>query len=232
MATVETYALPTWLYRFRSLSGHGQKNALNETKFERELQAIEKGYVYCPTYRNMNDPMEGFYRTSGLLRTKEGYDEFSRSVLTDKLSLGIASFTESWRNEIMWAHYADGFQGICIAYKFERLINTLDVSCSISKMSYLDQPYYLNERSGSSGSNHAKAILSTKNLKWAYEREWRLFAPQSGKIRYGENVVPTVFLGMRMDPKCRNIIEDRLSRHEINIKIISAKGYSLRDEIL
>jgi hypothetical protein len=232
MATVETYALPTWLYRFRSLSGRGQKSGLNETKLERELEAIEQGYVYCATYRDMNDPMEGFYRTSGLLRTKEGYDEFSRSVLTDKLSLGIASFTESWRNEIMWAHYADGFQGICIAYKFEKLIGTLDVNCSISKMSYLDQPYYLNERSGSGGSNHAKAILSTKNLKWAYEREWRLFAPQSGKIRYGASVVPTIFLGMRIDKGIRKSISDRLSRRGITAKIISANGYSLRDEIL
>ncbi len=232
MATIETYALPTWLYRFRSLSGRRKIGLLSEPKLELELQALEQGQIFCATYRKMNDPMEGFYRTSGLLRTKEGYDDFSRAVLNEKLNIGIASFTESWRNEIMWAHYADGFQGICIVYKFEKLVANLDADFSLSKISYLDQPYYLNGQSSRSGNNHAKAILSTKNLKWAYEREWRLFAPHAGSVSYGESVVPTVFLGMRISQKHRKYITDRLRPMGIDVKIISADGYSLRDEMI
>lgn len=232
MATVQTYALPTWLYRFRSLSGRRKIGLLSETKLELELQAIEKRQIYCSTYRKMNDPMEGFYQASGLLQKGEGYEDFSRTVLSDKLSIGMASFTESWRNEIMWAHYAEGFQGICIVYKFDKLIESLSEDCSLSKIAYLDQPYYLNERFARSGENHAKAILSTKNLKWAYEREWRLFAPQSGNVPYGASVVPTVFLGMRVGSKHREYIVDRLCPLGISVKIISANGYSLRDETI
>ena len=58
MATIETYAPPTRLYRYRDLT--------NST-LERELRALVDGYVFCPSFAEMNDPMEGAHAESALL---------------------------------------------------------------------------------------------------------------------------------------------------------------------
>ena len=54
---IKTYVIPKHLYRYRSLAN-----------FEREMESIQMGYVYCSKYGAMNDPMEGFYSTSKLLK--------------------------------------------------------------------------------------------------------------------------------------------------------------------
>lgn len=128
MATIETYAKPTWLYRYRSLARPESDGAVRADpgRLEREMRAIEEGFIWCATFDRMNDPMEGFYRSNARARGSVDYDRFSEIVRDEKLGLGIASLSETWDNELMWAHYADGFRGICIAHKMTRLLRGLD----------------------------------------------------------------------------------------------------------
>ncbi|WP_158916053.1 DUF2971 domain-containing protein [Caulobacter sp. S45] len=201
MATIETYAKPTWLYRYRSLRPRGADGdgVADRARLERELRAIERDYIWCGTFNQMNDPMEGFYRSNARVREDSGYDEFSEMVRLEKLGLGIASLSETWDNELMWAHYADGFRGICIAYPLARLLD----DHALARVAYGDRPHYLNLSAMHDPDLRARAILSTKNVRWAYEREWRLFSPHPGEARYGGRAAATVYLGMR----------NRLSRH-------------------
>ncbi len=43
-----------------------------------------------------------------------------REILNAKRAIGIACFTETYDNELMWAHYAHNYSGICIAYSSSR----------------------------------------------------------------------------------------------------------------
>jgi hypothetical protein len=88
----------------------------------------------------------------------------------------------------MWAHYADGFCGICIAYPLAKLTRQLSNEHSLARIAYGDRLFYMTLPSGSH-SERAKAVLSTKNLLWTYEREWRLFAPGPGPVFHGADVV-------------------------------------------
>jgi hypothetical protein len=136
LATIETYAKPTWLYRYRSLrrpEAAGDEPA-DPARLQRELDAIAQGYTYCATFKDMNDPMEGFYRASRRVRGDPDYDRFTDNVFSEKLGLGIASFSETWNIELMWAHYADGFRGICITYPLTRLLDGLDDGHALSRV--------------------------------------------------------------------------------------------------
>jgi hypothetical protein len=55
-------------------------------------------------------------------------------------------------------------------------------------------------------------VLSYKNYRWLYEREWRMFEPP-GKARYGDKAcVSRIYLGSRIDAGKRNkIIRDKYS---------------------
>lgn len=230
MATIETYAMPTWVYRYRSLrprSADGDDRA-DPIRFERELDAIERGQIWCSTFDRMNDPMEGFYRADAQTRRKVDYSRFVDSVRSEKLGLGIASLSETWDNELMWAHYADGFRGICVTYKLVRLLEGLDDDHALARVAYGDRPYYLNLRAVSDTGLRARAVLSTKNLKWTHEREWRLFSPQPGRADHGVGVVPTVYLGARMADEDRRTVERRMEAAGINVRPTMVDGYSVK----
>lgn len=108
-ADLELPILPTRLYRYRSLSRSG-------TAMAEELSSIRDGYLYCADFSMMNDPMEGLFTSSSLLRRHPDYRVIADDIKSQKLDFGIACFSESHENMLMWAHYAGNFSGICIEY--------------------------------------------------------------------------------------------------------------------
>ena len=230
MAKIETYARPALLYRYRSLGTRRTPSGTvraDPMMIDRELEAIKRHYVYCPTYPEMNDPMEGIYAATLRVKEKSDYQDFVADVQNEKLSLGIASFSETWDNELMWAHYADGFRGICIAYSVTKLLEGLnDADASLARIVYGDRPYSLNT-SGHQNQDRSRAILSTKNLKWSYEREWRLFASERGRAQYLEGTVRHVWLGARMHLSDRREVSARIKKMGVDVRRTFVDGYSV-----
>lgn len=227
MGEIKTYAQPTWIYRYRSLRTDRTTGRACPKQLEREIGSLLAGKIYCPQYTKMNDPMEGFYRASSLIRDHAQYSAFITDVRDEKLQLGIASFSEAWDNELMWAHYADEFRGICVVYKVQRLLNCLGDEHALARIAYGDRPYYLNLH-GLHREDRARAILSTKNLKWSHEREWRLFAKQAGEAQIDLSVIPTIFLGMRMAVEDRAAIQQAFADTHINLRSIEIEGYTIK----
>lgn len=229
MAEIEVYAVATWLYRFRSLRRPGAPDieAADPRKLEEELTAIEQQFLWCSNFEAMNDPMEGFYRLPAKRRSRDE-GRFDVMVWNEKSSLGIASFSETWDNELMWAHYADGFRGLCVTFKVAPLLEGLGEGCGLTRVAYGDRPYYLNVRLRRESELRARAALSTKTQRWAYEREWRVIASQSGPAQYGEGVVATVMLGHRMAENDRTYIRGRLEEAGITVKQTRIDGYSIK----
>lgn len=176
----------------------------------------------------MNDPMEGLYRASERVASRSDYDAFTEQVRSQKLRLGIASFSETWNNELMWAHYGGEFQGICVGYSVSKLLAGLSDDCALARIAYGDKPYYLNLRAMKNEADRARAILSTKNLKWSYEREWRLFAPTSGLTPRGDDAVFCVYLGVRMAADLRKRITSRLAGIGIDVRRTLVNGYAVK----
>jgi hypothetical protein len=64
---------PQKLYRYRSLK-----------KFERELEALKEGYIFCAAYDTLNDPMEGVFRSSKVFRESDNYRDTRRAIVDNK----------------------------------------------------------------------------------------------------------------------------------------------------
>ena len=69
----------------------------------------------------MNDPMEGFYSESKLLEKARDIGGIRAAIASRKTMIGMCAFSEVFNHELMWAHYADQFRGICITYDFFKL---------------------------------------------------------------------------------------------------------------
>ena len=203
MAELKIYAKPSNLYRYRPLG----------SKAQRELQALTDGYIYCPAYSAMNDPMEGLHRLSSRLSENAGSEKSRLRVQAAMEKMGIASMSEVYDHEPMWAHYAEQFSGMCVQYSLNRLIKGLDRDIAITRMMYSEiEPVLLHDSSTS--IDRARLCLSSKTVRWASEREWRLFKIAQGEAGYGaEKAVTKIFLGSRV-----SAADEALAR-EAGIKI-------------
>lgn len=229
MASIQTYATPLRLYRYRSLRTRlvdGERR-IDLGALDRELKAIEEGYIYCPQFTEMNDPMEGLYRASGRVSGRSNYPEVDELLSGEKTETGIASLCERWNNELMWAHYADGFRGICVSYSFDKLLAGLPEPCALSRISYTDKPYHLHT-AASRQPYRARAILSTKSPKWSYEQEWRLFAENTGPARFTTNAVSCVYLGARMPDQDRQLVRQRLESLGTAMRDTFVDGFTVK----
>lgn len=222
MARIATYATPRRLYRFRPLQKGG------ESVLDREISAIKQAYVFCPTYSEMNDPMEGTHAESVMLKGAANHDTTIAKVTNAKEKLGIASFSEAVDHEPMWAHYADNFAGICIQYNFRKLLNSLGDDAELVRMAYSEgPPVLLKDKKGA--EEMAKLALSSKAVRWSSEREWRLMRPKRGKAPYGEvTCVTAVYLGSRVTDQDRQAIRAALRGLGIPIYQMELDHYAIQ----
>jgi hypothetical protein len=122
----------------------------------------------------------------------------------------------------MWAHYAEGFTGICIAYSLPKLLDAVGQDASFVRVFYNEVPTVSRF-----GSEEAKMILSYRNYGWRYEREWRMFG-SVGPMQYANSeCVTRVYLGSRMTDENHNLITSRLCRLNVDIQDITIDKYSI-----
>jgi hypothetical protein len=195
------------------------------------MDSIKNAYLYCANFRQMNDPMEGFYSESKLLEKSSDIEGFRRALRAGKIMIGICAFSEVFNHELMWAHYADQFRGVCIAYDFYRLRRHLPDGVSFSRLYYNEEvPKVGLSKNPRDDKETAKTILSFKNYRWLYEREWRLFA-DIGLAFYNEpRCIARVYIGSRVAEKHRNRIERELKQLKIPCQVQKLDGYEMRFE--
>ena len=216
MAEVHVFAIPNTLYRYRSLAN-----------FEREMETLQQSYIYCGDYSQLNDPMEGIFDLGNTLAETRASRSVKRAITAVTAHVGIGSFCEAHDNELMWAHYADQFRGICIAYNFRQLLGELPDDVHFTRMNYAERMPVVGV-SRQDPEVLARRVLSYKNYRWVYEREWRMFGPK-GQIRYKTTqTVRRVYLGHRVPQAQRKKLQAMLRAIDIPVTAMSLDGYSMR----
>lgn len=96
------------LYKFRALS--------NCEDFCKIKDIIEEGKFWCSKFMDMNDPMEGVYKSNG-----EDEKQITE-IYNGKQSYTICSFSgeEGFKKPIVWGYYANGFKGVAIEIEIEK----------------------------------------------------------------------------------------------------------------
>ena len=143
-----------------------------------------------------NDPFEALASGWDLVAVKEAYPEF-RPEQTQVLDgyfdargaqkrishiASFVSFTEDEKNVLMWSHYAENYNGVCLEFDSERLQR---IDC-LRKVAYANPeedrdriplPYGNQKDNDPEYQERARAFLAKKGHEWHYEKEWRLIVP-------------------------------------------------------
>ncbi|KLI27633.1 hypothetical protein A9X77_08400 [Brachyspira hyodysenteriae] len=95
--------------------------------------------------------------------------------LIDSIVIGCLSLTND--NSLMWSHYADKHEGICIEYNFNNFFQNKPDDIILKKVSYVNDIIIEKDSiltSKSNNENNIVDILSTKSIEWKYENEYRV----------------------------------------------------------
>jgi hypothetical protein len=199
---------PTKLYRYRSL---------NDDLLERELGALRDSYLYAPSFSDMNDPMEAFYKIGG---SEDQYIDaiFSKTGLsTDTLykpfkemirRFGLVSLSNSHLNLPMWAYYGSNFSGMCLEFDTTELAIGDFQDEDLHKVQYAKDslPAISFTDMLSNGESSLVSRLTRKRIEWAHEQEWRYITGNVGPRYYLDDALTKIYLGPRIDERHANAI--------------------------
>ena len=150
------------------------------------LEALENERLKITRIAELNDPFELLGPDLSNRKTRDAFRSL-KADLDDRY--GLLCYSRSWRNPVIWSHYADRHRGICLGFVVpDRLL--LPVK-------------YVSERlpstqlfCGDEPLNEMKTLLCIKFFHWKYESEMRSFVrlddpdPASGHyyVRFGKEL--------------------------------------------
>jgi len=125
------------------------------------LAALHKRRLKISRLMELNNPFE-------FLGVNLSDHEFRKALTKTKADMsktkGILCFSESWRNPVLWSHYADRHKGLCL--EFEIPITEL------GKVEYRDSRLPLPKKID---ETFMQRLLYTKFKHWEYEQEYRIY---------------------------------------------------------
>lgn len=205
----ETMNRPKLLFKYKRFSAEDNKRWLCDD--------LRKGRIYGACIDELNDPFEG---TIARVETAHAGSSFA-SILDGRTfanaefanKVRIVSLTENPLSSLMWAHYGDDYQGVCLCFKNERPF------CNAKSVTYVTNTHMLdcNEREyhGKDFREHAIDLmrrgLTVKHIDWQYEKEWRLLLNKTREeaeyVAYPKRLLKGIVFGHKMHQEDINRIK-------------------------
>ena len=118
---------------------------------------------------------------SARLRRRQYPDTLPPNVTETMENTGISCFSEIRDNILMWAHYANKHEGVCLGFRWQEVLRCLvaagleaGIPRIMKEVSYSNDFPIWEVAAEDIGKMN---LLATKASCWAYEQEWRIFAP-------------------------------------------------------
>lgn len=181
------------------------------------IDSIKNNYIYFPDYKQLNDPLE----SSGYVIELTGYsgknmmlalDVEDNIVAQKRQEYRILSLTDNCFSPSMWAHYTNGYNGVCIGYwKDESFL-------SARKITYINKSIMANSTGELGCIDYSKLddevyeSFFYKHSDWTYENEWRIIAKQKQQYyEYTSDALACIIIGDKLDRKIMNAILNSIS---------------------
>lgn len=207
--------------------------------------------LYLPTTNKFNDPFDGQLLPSHFVSEMQELDRIGilSSIYVQDASIqdrinkyGVLSLSKKNDNILMWSHYAQAHQGICIGFdNIESCFNNHDWPIWEEDVEYInDHPFkntYEKLHNGIDYNSYddfanicrfwydlESAAFKIKHIDWKYEQEVRIISHENGSHSILEKAISCVILGLNISKDDENIVRSILSfpkwRH---VKIYRAK---------
>jgi hypothetical protein len=130
--------------------------------FRYGLQNIERKRLKIAEFSDLNDPFE---LLGCELPTKNHRALFKSWKRTVAARFGLLCFSRTWQNPVMWSHYAEKHQGVCLGFDVaDHLLMPVIYSerrLELTNVKPFQELVYTEEL--------MRHLLSTKSAGWSYE---------------------------------------------------------------
>ena len=166
--------------------------------FAHEADILLGRRFHTAQFFDLNDPMEGLF--SYPPQTK---DEYLERLRIGKETLRICAFSKDWRNPVLWAHYADGFRGVCIEVEVTK---PYPQGIQFQPVEYSYERWHFNDNMAPGIEVLPNFFLTSKARQWRMEQEVRALAAAEYLPLGSHLVITRVLLGLRTDAGLRQVI--------------------------
>lgn len=186
-------------------------------------KVIYKGQIYFSPANEFNDPFDckanlDYYKVVSRGKFREqliklfpdtDFGSISEEMVRKHIIEGMRKetyvfcFSEVWDSILMWAHYANNYNGYCIEYETnyfrDYLLDRLyPVLYEEEYIDITDSLINLNDNSG-------MICYLAKAKEWYYEKEWRIIWTDKG-VRYQNKAIKSIYLGNSCSKEIRKKI--------------------------
>lgn len=177
---------PNKLYKYKSLSGDS---------FKHTQAIVLHDEIYFPNREKLNDPFEALFKV------------YIPSILPQTIipaKGGILSLSKKPDDILLWSHYADSHQGVCLEFDtrisdspfaMARPVDYRDNYCSLC----FDENY--------DSEKITEMVCLTKSKDWKYENEWRVIGSASGTIKFPAESLTGVIIGSKISQRNLKSVE-------------------------
>lgn len=184
---------------------------------------IYKAKIYLSPAKSFNDPFDCRANLNYKKVIKKGkfrdfllkqYDECDIDNITEEMAQEciiegmreetfVFCFSEVWNSILMWAHYANNYNGYCIEYDMSKVRDhiTYNLYPVLYEKDYID----VTDRVININSNVGIICSLVKAQEWNYEREWRIVEYRNDPF-YIRKALKAVYLGGNCSQKNRKDI--------------------------
>lgn len=132
---------------------------------------------------------------------------------------GICCFSTTYSNALLWSHYGDKHQGLCIGYSTNRRPKPVPEKVvyggsRVIKTSTIYQAFIKNDTQAKEDLN--RNLLLRKSEDWCYEDEWRLIGKQG--VQASPMLLAEVTFGLRCPSSVVHMITRALAGRQSPVK--------------
>lgn len=213
---------PSFIYKYKGVS--------SITDLIRLLDIINNNRIFLPTYNQLNDPLEGQI----ISISTDAYAGYSMSLAADeedmfikdkKEKFKVLSLSEQWNNPQLWAHYANGYKGVCLCF------STKGVFGEIGEVEYCQEREEEYVKSDRALTKLIRNSFYKKEIGWSYEKEWRMITKSSKKyLQFKDGDLCGVILGHGLTNEVSDFIKNNINSKLLLMKTkVGYRSYNIND---
>lgn len=222
------------------------KSGLNQYDFE----SLENNYYWASNVKELNDVFESTVDSTQIDRTFEIMAKMidkditsenlellktnTNNVLANKDLFAIFSTSKDFKNELLWAHYANSHKGFCIEYDLNRLQKVDgEKNVIIQPIKYKSEPPKFNvlDLVCNIENQIANKVAFCKSKAWGYEKELRILTMKHGKVQHPFDAITGIYFGINSSEELKKRVKEALKNHSVDFYGMNRKekSYLLSD---
>ena len=202
-----------WEFRISYVQNNNLVGSLKEMVANQEVELTVDDKSITEPFQNQNF----------ILREAD-----AQSINSDRKNIGIACFTDSNNNSMMWYHYADRYTGVCMEFMNifgEDIDNIRGVFGAVSYGPYSRIDLIEQLRSNPLGFDPMYRFFY-KSIEWQQESEYRYIIPVCQGARYfpfSDTTLSSIYCGFRMDEHDLRLLYDLSTRDNNGVRVYRSR---------